>query len=73
MLVEKIYKWNSVVGVQVAVDVSSKTQRVNHCEEMDELNVQHPAEHITPNLHLKLGHSGRSIITVVRETGREVE
>ena len=44
MLVEKIYKWNSVVGVQVAVDISSKSQRVNPCGEMNEVKRLYGAE-----------------------------
>ena len=73
MFVEEIYKWSSVVGVQVAVDMFSKSQRINPSEEMDDVNMQHPEEHITPNLHLKICHSGCGIITFIRTTGRDVE
>ena len=73
MFIEEIYKWSSVVGVQVAVDMFSKSQRVNPSEEMDDVNMQHPAKHITPNLHFKIGHSGCGIITFIKKTGREVE
>ena len=73
MFIEKIYKWSNVVGVQVAVDMFSKSQRIDPSKEMDEVNMQHPAEHITPNLHFKNGNSGCGFITFIRKTGREVE
>ena len=63
MFIEEIYKWNSVVGVQVAVDMFSKSQRIDPSKEMDEVNMQHPAEFITQNLHFKFDHSVCDIIT----------